>query len=861
MIEKFLEKFLPQITERVNENAELGQALIETLAVLDNYATLNNVQFTDEQINAMLGVVPEPEPEPVIDIPAQIVELVEKKKGSSKPKKWDWRFKTEQELRTDFPNLERSGWWTSEKKYLSGQKIKFSAAGKKYFEDYVFTKKDAGEVPVVDTKEYFGVTSDENAQYDDVWTVVYQMVTQDPLPTELETTTPAAPDMFWGYIQDFNSRFPNKINSFELRYSYMTWEELMGYYEKADDKFKDEFIKSVYIVLRNSRLLTLYTETQVRQAILDNQPTPDMLELFSNNYYFSPQLVNFYLSNYYKIGIDKAIQKERTSKGIVTGTKLDDQICVSIDSEVLNAVSNQERGYCGLGSPLSNNQLFYPDIITTDRTGAISKAYNPKKADNIGQVNLTQISENAYYNSSVGLKSDFNGTDILSVFVPLAISYNRTAYEYKDIYQVKSDWIYIQNEKSNLNSYISDTKLYGQNEYVFPPFLKNILEPICVLTDYDELVYQFEKNGFIDSQKASELLVIGNQMQFRGSGGENLNFFQCVNNNSLLYSTTIRIVGKLKQFIGLDTEQVSLLYDFINLFFNKVLSPSSQFVWSEYEKKTEGATAQITPVTQPTATAWSWRFKTEEEFIDEYGDDWKQEVNWSSSNGMDYLLGEEIAETLNSRDAISLLQKQKGVNYDAINTFLELGISSGVDDDWVLQMTMLTNEPLPTTTMTGWNWRIKTEQELIEEYGTDYKLEDWYSTGKDYLLGQPIIQKLESENYIIEYAIKNKKTYERSDLSTINTDEVLGITSGIDDYWIVSYEWLTEEPLPTAAAPTTWTWRFKTEQEFIDEYGVDWADFLLKPNWNNANSRWNMSFLYGKSITENPTSKTKIEKL
>ena len=210
MIEKFLEKFLPQITERVNENAELGQALIETLAVLDNYATLNNVQFTDEQINAMLGVVPEPEPEPVIDIPAQIVELVEKKKGSSKPKKWDWRFKTEQELRTDFPKLEYEGWWVRAKEYLLGQKIKFSAVGKKYFEDYVFTKKPASEVPVVDTKEYFGITSDD----DDVWTVVYQMVTQDPLPTELETTTPAAPDMFWGYIQDFNSRFPNKINSF-----------------------------------------------------------------------------------------------------------------------------------------------------------------------------------------------------------------------------------------------------------------------------------------------------------------------------------------------------------------------------------------------------------------------------------------------------------------------------------------------------------------------------------------------------------------------------------------------------------------------------------------------------------------------
>jgi len=69
MIEKFLDKFLPQITERLNENEEVGKALIEALAVLDNYATINNVQFTDEQVNSMLGIVPEPEPEPNADVP------------------------------------------------------------------------------------------------------------------------------------------------------------------------------------------------------------------------------------------------------------------------------------------------------------------------------------------------------------------------------------------------------------------------------------------------------------------------------------------------------------------------------------------------------------------------------------------------------------------------------------------------------------------------------------------------------------------------------------------------------------------------------------------------------------------------
>jgi hypothetical protein len=867
MIEKFLEKFLPQITQRVNENAELGQALIETLAVLDNYATLNNVQFTDEQVNAMLGIVPEPEPEPVVDIPAQIEEIVEKKKGSSKTKKWDWRFKTEQELRTDFPKLEWEGWWNNEKKYLSGQKIKFSAAGKKYFEDYVFTKKDASEVPVVDTKEYFGVTSDD----DDVWTVVYQMVTQDPLPTELETTTPAAPDMFWGYIQDFNSRFPNKINSFELRYSYMTWEELMGYYEKADDKFKDEFIKSVYIVLRNSRLLTIYTETQVRQAILDNEPTPDMLELFSQNYYFSPPLVNFYLSNYYQMGTDRAIQRERTSKGIVTGTKLDDQICVSIDSEVLNTVNNQERGYCGLGSALSNNQPFYPDIITIDWTGAISKGYNPKKADNIGQVNLTQISQNAYYDSLIGLKSSFNNNEIISSFVPLAISYDTTAYEYQDIYQVKSDWIYIENSKSNLDSYISGQKLYGQNEYIFPPFLKNILEPICVLTDYDELVYQFEQNGFIDSQKASELLVIGNAMQFRGSGGENVLFFQCVVNNSLALTTTIRLTRKLKQFTQLDSKQEDLLYVFIELFFNKVVAPSSQFVWSEYKKKTEGATAQITPIPQPTATSstWNWRFKTLDEFVEEYGDIWVDEVDWLITGEMDYLIGQEIAETTESKEVIQELTARKSSK--VFNTFDVFRITSGGKDVWRINTDMLTNKPLskvklrrskPITPPTSaWTWRIKTEDELIEEYGIYYQQEDWWSEGKDYLLGQPIIQTPESENFIQEYAITNQKIYERDDLKMINTEEVLGITSGDDDDWIVSYEFLTQKPLPTAVTPDTWTWRFKTEQEFIDDYGENWRTYDDNVEWVGEDRTYeNMDFLLGQPIIKSPTSERIIKR-
>ena len=39
-----------------------------------------------------------------------------------------------------------------------------------------------------------------------------------------------------------------------------------------------------------------------------------------------------------------------------------------------------------------------------------------------------------------------------------------------------------------------------------------------------------------------------------------------------------------------------------------------------------------------------WRFKTEEEFIAQYGKDWQQRIpsNWNDAGRMDYLYGQEI---------------------------------------------------------------------------------------------------------------------------------------------------------------------------------------------------------------------------
>jgi hypothetical protein len=59
-----------------------------------------------------------------------------------------------------------------------------------------------------------------------------------------------------------------------------------------------------------------------------------------------------------------------------------------------------------------------------------------------------------------------------------------------------------------------------------------------------------------------------------------------------------------------------------------------------------------------------------------------------------------------------------------------------------------------------------------------------------------------------------------------------------------------------------WNWRFKTEQEFIDEYGVAWyVDANEDVEWNRERQEYDMDFLFGQPIAENPTSENAIDNL
>jgi len=259
-------------------------------------------------------------------------------------------------------------------------------------------------------------------------------------------------------------------------------------------------------------------------------------------------------------------------------------------------------------------------------------------------------------------------------------------------------------------------------------------------------------------------------------------------------------------------------------------------------------------------TTWNWRFKTEKELKEEYGDDYWYDTNWSASDDMDYLFGQEIAETANSRALISLLQK--GINRE-INTFDELGITSGRDDEWALQIEMLTQKPLPpakrgrkpkaaaTAQPTTWNYRFKTEQEFIDYFGDDWRITaNWSAVNKnmDYLLGQRIVDTPKSRKFI--------ENFEKRGSQLIDTKKILGITSGVDDEWSINELMLIQEPLPTAAATaqsTTWTWRYKTEEEFERDYGKNWRGSF----WTSGNEK---DYLFGQPIVETEMSRKVIEK-
>ena len=88
-----------------------------------------------------------------------------------------------------------------------------------------------------------------------------------------------------------------------------------------------------------------------------------------------------------------------------------------------------------------------------------------------------------------------------------------------------------------------------------------------------------------------------------------------------------------------------------------------------------------------------WRFKTEQEFIDEFGDEWRRQLGWlMGSKNMDYLYGKAVTNP--TFDGAYFLPR-------SFDTAEELGIDSGGDNTWFLTKEMfkkIENEQQPELT-------------------------------------------------------------------------------------------------------------------------------------------------------------------
>jgi hypothetical protein len=268
-----------------------------------------------------------------------------------------------------------------------------------------------------------------------------------------------------------------------------------------------------------------------------------------------------------------------------------------------------------------------------------------------------------------------------------------------------------------------------------------------------QIVYDFSKNVANDNDTTNESIIKMNQELNR--------FWNIILNN--LSELQLRYVNKND-------------YDFqaeIDFPLNKTFRPDKRdLVDLDIEKSVE---EQDEEPEQPTefepSTPQSeffepiWRFKTKQEFIDEFGDEWQNKAQWNLSGRMDYLFEKPIIKP--NFDPSAFDKKD-------INTQIEFGIASGENNDWTIFPQMFkkieSEEFKPI-------WRFKTEQEFIEQFGDEWRRElGWLRGGNnmDYLYGKAVTNPTFDGAYFLA--------------RSFDTAEELGIDSGGDNQWFLTKE-------------------------------------------------------------------------
>ena len=240
---------------------------------------------------------------------------------------------------------------------------------------------------------------------------------------------------------------------------------------------------------------------------------------------------------------------------------------------------------------------------------------------------------------------------------------------------------------------------------------------------------------------------------------------------------------------------------------------------------------------------WNWRFKTEQELKDEFGDDWMDIIVWSEN--MNFLLGEKIGENDLSRDFIDEMQyNTKGYT----NTFEAFGLSKSgsnpEDEYYTIPFIAITNEPLKTEKEDDWNWRFKTEQELKDEYGWERIAEymkdgNLFATNMFYLLGKKINETQEAVEAISKI---NQNTY--GGVYTL-IQKQLGIETPTKDSfenWSISSWMITDKPLAGEEVPPTESKKEITHKDAEDEL-MRWAKEKTEEKNDNSTRKYQLHHL------------------
>lgn len=149
-----------------------------------------------------------------------------------------------------------------------------------------------------------------------------------------------------------------------------------------------------------------------------------------------------------------------------------------------------------------------------------------------------------------------------------------------------------------------------------------------------------------------------------------------------------------------------------------------------------------------------YRIKTEQEFIDEFGTNWRTNAGFTTSGSMDWTLGQRITEIADKNYYELILENVK--NNRDITTSASKDINRNIA--WNIDKVAYILDPIvsssiePTNSPTVHelnNYRIKTEQEFINEYGLDWKKQvNWSeTTDMDWLFGEKITNIVKQDTY------------------------------------------------------------------------------------------------------------------